>query len=81
MTNWLWVLTGMYLMAIGLTAKSAPGVPGIDQEQDEARARAAPRKRGGGTRRGGGTGGQRGDTGGPLPLPSGVYRLPQQHAG
>ncbi len=44
-TNWVYVLTGMYLMAIGLTAKSAPGVPRIDQEQDEARARAAPGKR------------------------------------
>ena len=45
MVNWVYVLTGMYLMAIGLTAKSAPGVPGIDQEQDEARARAAPGRR------------------------------------
>lgn len=45
MTNWVYVLTGMYLMAIGLTAKSAPGVPGVEQEQDEVRARAAPGKR------------------------------------
>ncbi len=68
MTSWVWVLTGMYLMAIGLTAKSAPGVPGIDQEQDEARARAAPGKRVVVTLLG------------LLTLAYGVYRLAQLHA-
>ena len=68
MTSWVWVLTGMYLMASGLTAKSAPGVPGIDQEQDEARARAAPGKRVVVTLLG------------LLTLAYGVYRLAQLHA-
>ena len=68
MTNWVYVLTGMYLMAIGLTAKSAPGVPGIDQEQDEARARAAPGKRVVVTLLG------------LLTLAYGVFRLAQLHA-
>ncbi len=45
MTNWIYVLTGIYLMAMGLTAKSAPGVPGVEQTADEARARSAPAKR------------------------------------
>ena len=69
MANWIYVLTGMYLMAMGLTAKSAPGVPGIDQEQDEERARAAPAKRVTVTALG------------LLTLLYGVYRLGQLHAG
>ena len=45
MANWVYVLAGIYLMAMGLTAKSAPGVPGVDQEEDERRARKAPGRR------------------------------------
>ncbi len=45
MRSWVYVLCGMYLMAMGLTAKSAPGVPGVDQAEDEARAKSAPSKR------------------------------------
>ena len=69
MANWIYVLAGMYLMAMGLTAKSAPGVPGVDQEQDEARARAAPAKRVTVTALG------------LLTLLYGVYRLGRLHAG
>ena len=69
MANWVYVLAGMYLMAMGLTAKSAPGIPGIDQEQDEARAKGAPAKR------------VTVVAIGLLTLLYGVYRLAQLHAG
>ena len=68
MANWVYVLAGMYLMAMGLTAKSAPGIPGIDQAQDEARAKGAPARRVTVTAIG------------LLMLLYGVYRLAQLHA-
>ncbi len=69
MANWVYVLAGMYLMAMGFTAKSAPGIPGIDQEQDEARARKVPARR------------VTVVAIGLLTLLYGVYRLAQLHAG
>ena len=33
MANWVYVLAGIYMMAMGLSAKSAPGIPGVTRKR------------------------------------------------